>query len=128
MHSPVRLALDKQGNVYVCEIWANRVQVFTKTGEYLRMIGRRGMMGGDAGVGDRDRRGLGCLDSPQDVEVVRDMVVVGRRNGVQVFRASDGEFMARMRESKVERGREREKMLMYYFTVYVYGLHTLPAM
>lgn len=81
---PAGIALDGQGNVYVTDEWMNRVSVFDKDGNFLRVWGS---------TGDGD----GQFDGPNGI--VRDQednfyVVDGRNHRVQKF-TRDGQFLAK---------------------------------
>ncbi|MFC1514092.1 6-bladed beta-propeller [candidate division KSB1 bacterium] len=42
LHNPRDVALDKNGNFYICDTGNHRIQKFDKTGKYVCTIGRRG--------------------------------------------------------------------------------------
>ncbi len=45
--SPESVAIDNNGNVYICDQYGNCIKEFTASGEYVKTIGRRGKGPGD---------------------------------------------------------------------------------
>ena len=83
LYSPVNMALDAKGRLYVCDIGAFRVQQYDQDGHYLKTFG--------AGVGDRP----GEFARPKGVAVDRDgrlYVVDAAAQVVQMF-DEDGKLL-----------------------------------
>jgi DNA-binding beta-propeller fold protein YncE len=80
---PAGIALDSQENVYVTDEWLNRVSIFDKDGNFLRLWGT-------AGSGDGEFNGpSGIAIDQQDTLYVVD----SRNHRVQKF-TPDGKFLA----------------------------------
>ncbi len=74
-------ATDKNGCVYVCDIDANNIKKFNAKGEYMKTIGKEG-------------QGPGDFNSPLDIEVVQDRIIVWESMNMRISILSlDGDFI-----------------------------------
>ena len=84
---PVAVALDNQRNAYVTDEWLNRVSVFDKEGNFLKIWGK-------AGSGEGEFEGpSGIAFGPDEVLYIVD----GRNNRVQKY-TKDGDFLGQWGE------------------------------
>jgi len=83
-YSPMGIAVDKDGNVYVAESWGNRIQVFTADGQLITKWGSQGSDDGQV----NNPRAL-SLDGNGNIYVVDT-----QNFRIQKF-TSDGQFIAK---------------------------------
>lgn len=81
---PAGIVLDSQGNVYVTDEWLNRVSIFDKDGNFLRLWGAAGHSDGE-------------LDGPSGIDIDKEdnlYIVDSRNHRVQKF-TKDGKYLAK---------------------------------
>ena len=80
---PNDVALDSQGNVYVCDEWLNRIAIFDTDGNFLSQWGT-------SGAGQGELNGPAGLEFDQDDHL---LVVDSRNHRVQTF-TKDGTYLS----------------------------------
>jgi hypothetical protein len=75
------IAVDNSGSIYICDVDANNIRKFNAKGEYVKTIGKEG-------------QGPGDFNSPLDIEIVQDRLVVWESGNMRISILSlDGHFI-----------------------------------
>jgi sugar lactone lactonase YvrE len=95
-NSPIDMAVDDAGSVYILDSGNKRIQVFGPDGRYVRTIGRKG-------------QGPGEFSDPNSIDIDREghlYVLDDRQKRIQVF-STDGEMLKSIRVGSLGIGRMR---------------------